>query len=150
MIFTRNLSSPEGPVVLHDRSWLVVEMGADRGCVTHISPDGESKRVIARTGRPNGLAVDRDGFIWVAESKTPTLLKLSMEGEFEVFLADCHGESFMFPNDLAFGPDGFLYLTDSGILMEQFLTDGKVREDYVSLPYDGVWKNIHNHQPRNA
>jgi gluconolactonase len=81
--------------------------------------------------------VDRDGFIWVAESKTPTLLKLSMDGKFEVFLADCHGEDFMFPNDLAFGPDGCLYLTDSGILMEQFLTNGKVREDYTDLPYDG-------------
>ncbi len=59
MIFATSLSSPEGPVFLPDRSWLVVETGRARGCVTQISSDGRTKRVIARTGRPNGLAVDR-------------------------------------------------------------------------------------------
>jgi hypothetical protein len=37
--------------------------------VTQISPDGQSKRIIARTGEPNGLAVDRQGTIWVAETR---------------------------------------------------------------------------------
>jgi gluconolactonase len=137
MIFTQDLSSPEGPVLLSDRSWLVVEMGAERGCVTHISPDGRAKRVVAKTGRPNGLAVDKEGTIWVAESKPPSLLKLSMDGKYEVFLKGSVGEPFLWPNDLAFGPDGALYMTDSGVLPEEYLDRDKVREDYMDLDYDG-------------
>lgn len=137
MIFTSGLSVPEGPVLLPDESWLVVEMGADRGCVTHISPDGKTKRVVAKTGRPNGLAVGRDGVIWVAESLAPSLLRLTMNGDWEVFLADCNGEPFLFPNDLAFGPDGRLYLTDSGIPAGEFAPGGKPRPDYANVYPDG-------------
>jgi len=137
MIFTSGLSVPEGPVLLPDGSWLVVEMGADRGCVTHISPDGKTKRVIAKTGRPNGLAVDRGGIIWVAESQVPSLLRLTMDGKVEVFLTECDGEPFLFPNDLAFGPEGDLYMTDSGILIGDFAPGGKVRPDYMTAPMDG-------------
>jgi len=137
MIFTSGLSVPEGPVLLPDGSWLVVEMGADRGCVTHISPDGKTKRVIAKTGRPNGLAVDREGIIWVAESQVPSLLRLTMDGKVEVFLTECDGEPFLFPNDLAFGPEGDLYMTDSGILIGDFAPGGKVRPDYMTAPMDG-------------
>jgi gluconolactonase len=137
MIFVSGLSVPEGPVLLADGSWLVVEMGADRGCVTHISRDGRAKRVIARTGRPNGLAVDRQGVIWAAESKTPSLLRLTLDGQVDVFLTECDGEPFLFPNDLAFGPDGLLYMTDSGIHIDDFAPGGKVRADYMSAHMDG-------------
>lgn len=137
MIFASNLSVPEGPVSLEDGSWLVVEMGPGTGCVTHVSADGQSKRVIVKTGRPNGLAVDKAGFIWVAESELPSLLRVTMDGEKEVFLTECNGEPFLFPNDLAFGPAGDLYLTDSGIRIEDFAPGGQVRPDYREAPIDG-------------
>jgi len=137
MIFASGLSVPESPVLLPDLSWLCVEMGPDRGCVTHISPDGQTKRVIARTGRPNGLAVDKHGVIWVAESQTPSLVRLTMDGAAEVFLTECDGDPFLFPNDLAFGPDGALYMTDSGILFGDFAPGGSVRPDYREIPIDG-------------
>jgi len=137
MVFATGLSCPEGPLVLPDGSWLVVEGGTERGCVTRISPDGRQKHVIAKTGRPNGLATDQHGFIWVAESKTPSLLRLSLDGNVEVVMRECDGEPFLFPNDLCFGPDGALYLTDSGVLFDQLAPGGKTRPDYLNIDYDG-------------
>jgi len=137
MVFASGVSLPEGPVLLEDNSWLIVEMSPDRGCVTHVSTDGKIKEVIAKTGRPNGLAVDSEGNIWVAESETPSLLRVSMDGQIEVFLTGCDGEPFLFPNDLVFGPDGKLYLTDSGILFSDLVQDGKIRPDYKQAPMDG-------------
>jgi len=139
MIFTSGLSSPEGPVLLNDGSWLVVEMGPDRGSITQISREGQTKRTIAKTGRPNGLALDCRGTIWVAESgsQNPALLRLSMEGEVDVFLTSCGNTPFLFPNDLCFGPDGALYLTDSGILHKDVEVDGAIRTDFRSLKPDG-------------
>jgi sugar lactone lactonase YvrE len=36
------------------------------GLISEISADGQTKRVIAETGRPNGLTLDAAGFLWVA------------------------------------------------------------------------------------
>lgn len=135
MVFAKGLSIPEGPVVLPDKSFLVTEMGI--GYVSRISQDGKEKNVIAKMGRPNGLAVDRNGVIWVAESQPPSLVRLSMNGETQVWLTECNGEPFLFPNDMAFGPDGALYMTDSGILAKEFVIDGKARSDYMKVKMDG-------------
>jgi gluconolactonase len=137
MIFTTGLSAPEGPVALPDGTWLIVEGGAERGCVTQISADGAAKRVIKKTGRPNGLALDSEGVIWVAESKHPSLLRLTMDGKSEVVATGSDGEAFLFPNDLCFGPDGALYLTDSGVFIDEFAPNNKIRPDYQSVAYDG-------------
>jgi gluconolactonase len=137
MIFSTGLKQPEGPVALPDGSWLIVEGGAQRGCVTHISVDGQAKRVIQKTGRPNGLAVDSRGVIWVAESKTPSLVRLTMEGKVDVVATGCDGEPFLYPNDLCFGPDGAIYLTDSGVFIDDFAPNNQIRPDYMDVRYDG-------------
>jgi gluconolactonase len=136
-IFSTGLSAPEGPVALPDGTWLIVEGGAARGCVTHISADGRHHHVIKKTGRPNGLAVDSKGVIWVAESKTPSLVRLTMGGQSEVVATGCEGEAFLFPNDLCFGPDGAIYMTDSGVLIDEFAPNNQIRSDYMRVDYDG-------------
>ena len=137
MIFARDLQNPEGPVALPDGTWLIVEGSAERGCITHLSADGQRRREICKTGRPNGLAVDANGVIWVAESKTPSLLRVTMSGECEVVATSCDGEAFLFPNDLCFGPDGAIYMTDSGINIDEFAPGNRIRSDYMSVEYDG-------------
>ena len=49
----------------------------------------------------------------------------------------CRGERFLFLNDLAFAPNGYLYLTDSGILLDELAPGGELNPDYRSLRYDG-------------
>ena len=143
MIFATGLSEPEGPVVLADKSWLVVEMDPSRGSVTRVSPDGQKVQPIVRAGRPNGLALDRDGIVWVAESLSPTLLRMSLERQVETFLTGCEDLPFIFPNDLCFGPDELLYLTDSGILIRDFAPGGKIIPDYATCQPDGrVFRSI--------
>ena len=51
MIFASDLSVPEGPVLLPDGSWLVVEMGPGRGL-----RDARQRRM----GRPSGGWPERD------------------------------------------------------------------------------------------
>jgi gluconolactonase len=114
-IFAEGLGMPETPVRLSDGSWLVVEMSADRGCVTQLSPQGERVRTICRTGRPNGLRYSEE-VIWVAETgSTPSLLRVTMDGDMRPWVSSAGSRPFMFPNDLWFGPEGELYLTDSGV-----------------------------------
>ena len=137
MNFVEGIKEPEGPVVLPDGSWVCVEMSPDTGRVTHISKDGKSKRPVVKTGRPNGIAVDRDGYLWVPESQIPSLLRITLDGNLYVFLTECDGEPFLFPNDVAFGPDGWLYMTDSGTTYKDFVPGGKIREDRRTAPLDG-------------
>src|SRR3970282_1507840 len=109
MIFVDDLKNPEGPVLLPDGNWALVEMHPDRGWVLWLSADGKSRRVIARTGRPNGLTIDRAHVPGTAQSvNPPSLLRMTIDGKFEVFLTGDASGPFLFPNGLVFGPDGFL------------------------------------------
>jgi len=59
------------------------------------------------------------------------------EGKCEVVATEADGEPFLFPNDLCFGPDGAIYLTDSGIYTDDFAPNNQIRPDYMDLHYDG-------------
>ncbi|MCH7734936.1 MAG: SMP-30/gluconolactonase/LRE family protein [Chloroflexi bacterium] len=146
MIWVDDLANPEGPVLLADGSWALVEMHVERGWLLHLSADGRERKVIAKTGRPNGLCIDTEGTFWVAESvNPPSLLRVRWDGESEaesesaatvevVLTGDSDG-AFLFPNDLAFGPDGALYMTDSGVA--QGAWRGMTHEERVRQGADG-------------
>jgi gluconolactonase len=138
LIVCDDLGEPEGPVLLADGSWLVTELRPDRGCVTRISAAGSERHVIARTGRPNGLALDRDGVLWVAESgSTPSVVALTLDGRELRRFTTVAGEPMLWPNDICVGPDRFLYVTDSGMLVGEHLPNGRLRDDYATATYRG-------------
>jgi gluconolactonase len=130
MIFATGLHDPEGPLLLPGGGWLITEMGPQRGCVTAVAADGQVTGVICRTGRPNGLALGAGEEVWIAESAEPTLLRLdAASGVVQTIATQFQGRDLLWPNDLCFGPDGALYLTDSGIHMSVFADDGGIGAD---------------------
>ncbi len=136
MILCDDLAFPEGPLALPDGTWLVTELARARGCVARVLRDG-SRRKLAYTGRPNGLATTKDGTIWVAESLTPSILRMTLAGETETVLTAVGDVPLLWPNDLCVGPDGALYITDSGCLVDSFLDGDVPKPDFLSVPLDG-------------
>ena len=136
-IFTRNLGFPEAPVHLPDGDFLFVEMSPDKGWRHARERRWRDADMLAKTGRPNGLALDRNGLVWVAESAMRAVLRMTLEGQYEVVANQCRGEGFLFLNDLAFGPNGDLFVTDSGILLDEIAPGGELVPNWRDLNFDG-------------
>lgn len=136
VVHSSGLGYPEAPVPLPDGPVVVAELARSRGCVTLIDPAGAHRR-IAETGRPNGLALDRDGVLWVAESLEPAVLRLTFDGTVERTADRVAGEPLLWPDDVCLGPDGAVYLTDSGVLVSDFMDGDVPREGWATLPLDG-------------
>ena len=67
-LFATGVGAPEGPVCLPDGSMFITEMSADTACVTKLDLKG-GRHVVKKTGgRPNGLARDGNGRLWIAEA----------------------------------------------------------------------------------
>jgi len=137
-IFASDVGAPEGPVTLPDGSMYVTEMSNATLNVTRLYPGGERRLVKHTGGRPNGLAIDGDGLLWIAEAGHRALVCIDPDGREVKRLEgdDRHGR-FYFPNDLAFGPDGHLYMTDSGMALSDFLDGQNFVEGYMDLNWDG-------------
>ena len=137
-IFAASIGAPEGPVALPDGSMYVTEMSHETLNVTKLSPKGEPHVVAKTGGRPNGLALDGDGLIWIAEAGHRALVCIDPDGrEVKRLEGDERHGRFYFPNDLAFGPDGHLYMTDSGMALSDFLDGQDFVEGFMDLAWDG-------------
>lgn len=121
-LFATGIGAPEDPVCLPDGSMYVTEMSQSTLCITRLDDRG-NRRVIRTTGgRPNGLTTDGHDRIWIAEAGLRALICIDESGN-EIRRMQGEGaDRFLFPNDLCFGPNGLLYMTDSGMAAEDSST----------------------------
>ena len=108
----------EGPV---DCGNSVVFTSINRGLLYRVPLQGGAVTQVAETGGgPNGLAINRDGVLWVAQNggyvvpsrskleAVPSIQRVTPDGRVSVAM----GTGLLAPNDCAFGPDGRLWFTD--------------------------------------
>lgn len=105
------LDHPEGVTTGPDGK---LYAGGVAGQVYRISPDGSFTEIVRTGGVTLGLAVDGDGFIYICDPIKRAVLRVSPEGAVSIYCDSAAGAGLVLPNNCAFGPDGSLWVTDSG------------------------------------
>ncbi len=113
-VIADGLGFTEGPVWLPDGR--VALTSISHGCVYIIDPLGAPQTRINTGGGPNGLAVSAEGTLYVAQNGGVWGASGSAEPGVQVISGtqvDYLVEGLGAPNDLTFGPDGRLWITDT-------------------------------------
>jgi len=120
-LLASDLGFPEGPVVMDDGS--IVFCDGNTGELLTWR-DGAVSRFAVTGGSPWGAVLGSDGAIYVTqggnvpgsgdESAVCGIQRVRPDGAVELLSAEIDGKTLAAPNDLAFGPDGRLYFTESG------------------------------------
>jgi len=101
----------EGPAFDRAGNLYVVDLAWGR--IFKVSPKGEFDVAAEYDGEPNGLAIHRDGRIFIADHKLGILyLK---DGKIVPVVSRYHQQRFKGVNDLTFAENGDLYFTDQGV-----------------------------------
>jgi gluconolactonase len=120
-LLASDLGFPEGPVVMPDGA--IVFCDGNTGELRSWK-DGEPGRFANTVGSPWGAVLGSDGAVYVTQggnvpgaedqSAVPGIQRVQPDGTVELLSASIAGYTLAGPNDLAFGPDGRLWFTDSG------------------------------------
>lgn len=131
------LRLPSGLVALPDGRLALVEMDASRRYLKLYDAGGASREVCRLGGTPSGIVVDGDGCFWIAGGPEDSLVRLSPQGRILQVIEGSADGPFLHPNALAFGPDGLLYMTDSGFRLADLLEGGDIHPDFFKAAYNG-------------
>jgi gluconolactonase len=115
------LGFPEGPAVMPDGR--IVLCDGNTGELLAYA-DGRVTRFADTGGSPWGTVLGSDGAVYVTQggnvpgsgdtSALSGIQRVSADGRVELLFSELAGYQLYGPNDLAFGPDGRLYFTESG------------------------------------
>jgi gluconolactonase len=113
-VLAEGLGFTEGPVWLDDQR--VALTSISHGCVYVVDPSGGPTERIETGGGPNGLALGADGTLYVAQNGGVFGGSGTAEPGVQVISdrrVDYLVAGMGAPNDLMFGPDGRLWITDT-------------------------------------
>lgn len=105
-----NLSRPECVLAERDGTLWVSD---NRGAFTRISPDGRQTLLGDMGGKPNGMAMGKDGCIYMANIAHRKFYRVHRDGRHEVFLDAIDGVPVGAANFVLRGPDERLWLSVS-------------------------------------
>ena len=120
-LLASNLGFTEGPVVMPDGTLVFCD-----GNIGELSTyaGGEVGTYAVTGGSPWGAVLGTDGAIYLTQggnvpgsgdfSAICGIQRVAPDRSVELLVSEVGGVKLMAPNDLAFGPDGRLYFTDSG------------------------------------
>jgi gluconolactonase len=120
-LLASGLGFPEGPVVMPDGRLVFCD-----GNIGELSlfADGGVSTFAETGGSPWGAVLGSDGAIYVTQggnvpgsgdtSAVSGIQRIRADGTVELVYSQVDGRTLVGPNDLAFGPDGRLWFTDSG------------------------------------
>jgi gluconolactonase len=131
-LLASDLGFPEGPVVMPDDS--IVFCDGNTGELRRWA-DGTLSQYAFTGGSPWGAVLGADGAVYVTQggnvpgsgdtSAVCGIQRVRANGTVELLSSEIAGHVLAAPNDLAFGPDGRLYFTESG-------TEGDPRVDVAT------------------
>jgi gluconolactonase len=111
-VFVEGLDHPEGVTVGPDGT---VYAGGEAGQIYRIDFTQRTVTELAVTSGLNlGLAADADGNVYVCNVAAPAVHRITPDGAVSVYCAGNADRRMTTPNYPAFGPDGTLYVADSG------------------------------------
>ncbi len=102
----------EGPAF--DRAGQLYLTDLTHGRIFRVTPDGVFAVVSEYGGEPNGLAIHKDGRIFVTDHAHGILILDPDTGGVTPYLENADVENFKGPNDLFFDARGDLWFTDQG------------------------------------
>jgi gluconolactonase len=120
-LLASGLGFPEGPAILGDGR--IVLCDGNTGELLAYE-DGNISTYAHTGGSPWGTVLGSDGAIYVTQggnvpgsgdlSAVSGIQRVNPDGTVELLFSEVAGHQLYGPNDLAFGPDGRLYFTESG------------------------------------
>jgi len=120
-LLASGLGFPEGPVIMDDGR--VVFCDGNTGELL-VYADGSVSAYARTGGSPWGAVLGSDGAVYVTQggnvpgsgdtSAVPGIQRVLPDGTVELLFSEVDGYQLYGPNDLAFGPDGRLWFTESG------------------------------------